>query len=459
MNQLLPLQRVGFIILLFAAAAIVSPAQSFTALLSFNGTNGAGPSGSLVQGIDGNLYGTTQLSGAYLSGTLFRISPGGALTTVYNFGNSTDGANPVAGLVQTRNREFYGTTYVGGVNGAGTIFKITPGGTFTTLYSFNSTDGAGPQAGLIHATNGNFYGTTSAGGANGYGTVFEITPGGMLTTLHSFDFSTDGAYPNVALVQAVNGSLYGTTSGGGANDNGTVFKITAGGALTTLHNFNYSIDGAGPSGALVQAANGILYGTTSGGGANGAGTVFKITPSGTLTTMYSFGLTDGANPVAGLIQANDGNLYGTTSGGGANGYGTVFTITPAGALTTLHSFDSTDGAHPVAGLVQATDGNFYGTASSSGASGDGTLFSLSVGLGPFVTTLPASAKVGATVIILGTNLTGATSVSFNGTAAVFTVGPPSLISTIVPTGASTGKVQVATPSGTLSSNVAFWVRP
>jgi uncharacterized repeat protein (TIGR03803 family) len=261
---------------------------------------------------------------------------------------------------------------------------------------------------------------------------------------------------------------------GGANGGGTVYRITQRGKLTTLYSFcsqTNCTDGANPYAGLVQASNGDFYGTTVSGGTGGFGTVFRITPTGTPTTLYRFcsqptpagECTDGAEPVAGLVQATNGDFYGTTLEGGANGYGAIFKITPGGKLTTLYSFCSqggypacTDGAVPYAALVQATNGNFYGTTEEGGA-GYGTVFSLSVGLGPFVETLPTSGKVGKAVKILGSDLTGATSVSFNGTAAGFKVVSSSEITTTVPTDASTGKVQVVTPSGTLSSNVLFRV--
>src|ERR1017187_3111968 len=254
----------------------------------------------------------------------------------------------------------------------GSSFSVTWQG-LTTLLGFNGADGALPLAGLVQATNGNFYGTAQIGGANGYGTVFKISPTGTLTTLHSFcsqSGCTDGEYPAAGLVQANNGDLYGTTVYGGANNDGTVFKITPSGTLTTLYSFcsqSGCTDGQYPYAGLNQAANGDFYGTTVCGGANagtfcaGAGTVFKITPSGALTTLYSFcsqsGCTDGYGP-AGLVQATNGDLYGTTGYGGTNSKGgTVFKITPSGALTTLYSFCSqsgcTDGNGPVAGLVQA----------------------------------------------------------------------------------------------------------
>src|ERR1035441_9868316 len=304
--------------------------------------------------------------------------------------------------------------------------------TLTTLYRFVCyqnvcPDGAGSKAGLVQTTNGGLYGTTYGGGANGYGTVFRITPGGTLTTLYSFCSQTTCAGssgPLAELVQAANGSLYGTTAYGGAGGSaGTIFKITPAGTLTTLHSFKASPDGAVPSGGLVQAANGDFYGTAVGVGANNFGTVFKITPGGTLTTLYRFcsqaNCTDGSGPSGGLVQATDGDLYGTTEYGGANGVGTVFRIPPGGALTTLYSFcfltqsGCTDGNEPYTGLVQDTNGDFYGTT------GD-TIFRLSVGLGPFVKGRPVSGEVGTAVEILGTDLNGATSVSFNGTAATFT---------------------------------------
>ena len=247
----------------------------------------------------------------------------------------------------------------------------------------------------------------------------------------------------------------------------TTTQVAQAQTFTTLHSFD-GTDGANPEAALVQATNGTFYGTTYRGGAYDLGTVFKITPSGKLTTLYSFcsqsGCTDGIGPVAGLIQATNGNLYGTTALGGANSQGTIFKITPSGALTTLHSFDGADGSETHAGLIQDTNGKFYGTTTFGGdlncnpSYGCGTVFSLSVGLGPFVETLPTSGKVGAAVKILGTNLTGATSVTFNGTAAVFKVVSKSLITTSVPTGATTGTVEVTTPKGTLKSNVVFRVK-
>jgi uncharacterized repeat protein (TIGR03803 family) len=473
------------VFLLCAATAIAAAATTtFTTLVTFNGTNGASPDyESLTQGLDGNLYGVTPEGGAYGYGEVFKMSATGTLITLYSFCSlglpCADGASPHGTLVQTSNGEFYGTTTAGGL-GAGTVFKISPAGALSTLYSFCSTsgcaDGYEPLAGLTLATNGNLYGMTALGGASELGTVFEITPAGILTTLHSFSGS-DGDTPEDALVQGTDGNFYGTTTGyetTGAY--GTVFKMTPAGAVTTLYTFcggGYPcIDGAHPNAGLIQATNGSFYGVTLEGGANGFyfGTVFKITSAGALTTIYDFcavtGCTDGSGPDEGLIQANDGNFYGTTGGGGTNcapiGCGTAFKLTPVGTLTTLYSFcpvsGCADGKYPGGALNQATSGVFYGTALEGGNSANqGTVFSLSTGLLAFVETEPTSGKVGAKVTILGNNLTGSTAVTFNGTAATFKVVSSTEITVTVPTGATTGTVVVTTTKKMLKSNVPFRV--
>jgi uncharacterized repeat protein (TIGR03803 family) len=473
------------ICVLCAVTAIASPAQTFTTLHSFDNTDGGNPYAGLIQATDGNLYGTTTSGGTNSGGTVFEVTPGGTLMTLYNFcalERCLDGEAPYAALLQDNDGNFYGTTNEGGTGGepAGTVFKITTDGTLTTLYNFCSqpgcTDGESPWAPLVQGVDGSLFGTTFTGGvAAGYGTAFGITTGGKLTTLSALD-STDGANPKSSLVQTADG-FYGTTVTGGANGlgSGTVFRITPSGSLTTLYDFcsqTGCADGDEPEAGLVEARNGDFYGTTAGGGSSsaclgGCGTIFQITPGGTLTTLHSFDGTDGSSPYAALIQASDGNLYGTTTSGGTNNNGTVFKVTLGGALKTLYNFCSqsgcADGGMPSASLIQDTSGKFYGTTqlggSSSCAGGCGTVFSLAVGLGPFVETLPGSGKVGARVGILGTNLTGATSVTFNGTPAIFQVVSGSLITTTVPPGATTGKVQVVTPGGTLTSNVPFRVLP
>ena len=449
-------------VFLLCAVAIASPSQVFTTLVDFNVTNGVNPSASLVEGIDAQLYGTTPNGGtpAPAGGTIFRMSPQGSFTSLLSLTNP-DGVFPGAALLLAPNRLLYGTASAGGANGEGTVFQITPDGTLTLLHTFDSTDGAWPN-GLVQAFNGMLYGTTNQGGTYNDGTIFKMSPGGALTTVHNFAGS-DGAFPGPP-VQASNGLLYGTTGSGGAYGGGTIYTVSLGGAFATLYNFGgaTSADGGEPEGALTQGNDGSFYGTTWWGGASSsAGTVFKITPAGTLTTLYRFDGTDGDNPVGALVQGTDGNFYGTTYMGGLGGWGTIFRITPTGTLTFLHSFEYTDSYGPHCGLVQHTNGSFYGTTLYGGSNRAGTVYGLSVGLRTFVKTLPAFGRAGSTVTILGASLKGATitGVTFNGTAAAFTnLGPRGLTAT-VPAGATTGTVQVTTPSGTLSSNTAYQVLP
>jgi uncharacterized repeat protein (TIGR03803 family) len=381
-----------------AALWLVAPqsriaAQSFTTLLSFDGTNGANSTAGLTKATDGNIYGTTTEGGANSDGSIFRITANGALTTLYSFCSKSacsDGANPTGGLIQATDGNLYGTTELG------TVFKITLDGTLTTL---GGTGGQYPLSGLIQGKDGNFYGTTSRGGSSpkctlrpSYkvtcGTVFKITPTGMVTTLASFD-QASGFNPSSPLIQATDGNFYGTTPDGGANypGLGTVFKVTPTGTLTVLHSFD-GADGEKSFASLIQGTDGNLYGTTSFGGSNAnyGGTVFKISLSGTLTTLHSFDGADGSGADAGLIQATDGNFYGTTSGFGSNNLGTVFKITPSGSLTVLHSFDGTDGQLSYAPLVEGGNGDLYGTtefgANSICSEGCGTIFRLSGNLAP-----------------------------------------------------------------------------
>jgi len=470
-------------VLWLLASATLSAAQTdagtnagttFTTLHSFNVADGTLPFAGLVQGTNGSLYGTTYYGGAQNSGEVFEITTAGTLTTLYSLCSASDcadGEYTYATPIQASSGNFYGTTYLGGTNDLGTVFSVSPSGKLTTLHSFNGTDGSEPLAGVVLA-NGNIYGTTNSGGANNSGTVFKVTPSGTFTTLHSFCSQSgcpDGSGPFAGLVLGTDGNLYGTTYVGGVHGKGAVFKITPGGSLTTLHSFcsqTGCTDGAFPQTGLVQASNGILYGTTIIGGAYGSGTIFSITTSGKLTTLYNVcsqnGCPNGNYLYAPLIQATDGNLYGIMQVGGASNHGTIFKITTSGTLTTLYSFCSqsncADGAYPAGGLLQDTSGNLYGTTADGGTNGKGTVFSLSLGLSPFVEAQPGFGKVGTAIKILGTNLTGATSVTFNGTAASFKVVSSSEITTTVPVGATTGVVQVTTGSGTLTSNLPFRVQ-
>jgi uncharacterized repeat protein (TIGR03803 family) len=385
--------RIGAIILLgLVGSGLKAHAQMETNLYSFGSSplDGIDPSAGLVQGNDGNFYGTTQDGGTYSYGTVFRISPSGAYTNLYSFGSSfTDGNGPVAGLVQGSDGNFYGTTQYGGLTGVGTVFRISPIGAYTNLYSFGySPDGFNPYAELVQGSDSNFYGTTYFGGLRGVGTVFRITPSGVYTNLYSFGGSpADGNFPAAGLVQGDDGRFYGTTQDGGTYGYGTVFRISPSGAYTNLYSFGGSpTDGNDLVAWLVQGSDDNFYGTTFGGGMYSSGTVFRISPTGAYTNLYSFGssLTDGSGPVAGLVQGSDDNFYGTTFGGGTYGSGTVFQISPSGAYTNLYSFGSSfaDGNSPVSGPVQGSDGNFYGTTKKGGTNDEGTVFAFDMGLGP-----------------------------------------------------------------------------
>ena len=460
--------KTGRAISLLIAAVGMAPAQTFTTLASFDWKNGANPTFmALTQGLDGALYGTTTKGGTYGFGTIFKITSSG-LTNIYNF-DETDGSLPMGKLLLATDGDLYGTTETGsyGTFEGGTVFKITPAGVVPAFYSFDGggPGAANPNAGLIEATDGNFYGTSIYRGAGGSGVAYRMTPAGVVTTLHSFDWyqPPNGAFPYAPLMQAAGGALYGTTAAGGAemdgyiSDYGEIYKITDEGE-SVVASFR-GINGSAPYSGLLQASDGLFYGTTTGGGTYGQGIVFRMTPDGALTTLHSFNTEDGAVPYGALIQATEGDLYGMTSIGGASNAGTIFKITLAGELTVLHSFvPATEGESPNGSLFQATNGDLYGVTSAGGAYGKGTIFKLSVGLGPFVIPVPDSGAVGTTVNLLGTDFAGPIAVTFGGVPAGLTFTSATQITAVVPAGALSGKIAVSTSGGTLLSNVAFTVR-
>ena len=471
-------------VLLWGLSGLWLSAQTFKSLHSFAGTSasdGATPGyGALVQGVDGNLYGTTTQGGVTCSffgalgcGEVFEITPAGTINGIYKFCMTTgcaDGNDPYGGLALDTDGSLYGMTDLGGIDGIGAVFRITrtsKGFKFSTLYSFDNSLGSEPLDTLVRASDGkNFYGFTQTGSPTGYGAIFTINATGVTNLVQSFD-GTDGTGDATGgLVQGTDGNFYGVSPNGNGSQ-GTVFMLDSAANINVLHPFTGNPDGSGPTGKLVQSSvDGNFYGTTASGGMNDQGTVFKITPGGQLTIIYNFcmvsGCPDGFSPVAGLIQGTDGKFYGTTLGGGTGvSPGTVFQITSGGVLKTLHSFNGlSDGTEPFAGLVQHTNGTFYGTTNAGGTNGLGTVFSVSVGLRPFVRTLPSSGTVGAQVIILGTNLNPTNTVSFNGQQqVVFNVNKMGTeITTSVPAGATSGFVTVTTPTRSLKSNVPFLVQ-
>jgi uncharacterized repeat protein (TIGR03803 family) len=312
-------------------------------------------------------------------------------TVLYSFkGGTTDGRNPEGGLFLDKAGNLYGTTVMAHAPANGTSFKLATSGTETITHTFKgTTNGANPYGGLTRDASGNAYGTTSTGGASNDGTVFKLNSSGV-TVLHSFTGSPDGAFPYAGLILDTAGNLYGTTSAGGASNSGAVFKLDTTGKETVLYSFTGGTDGAFPYASLLRNAAGNLFGTTSAGGITagncfpfGCGVVFMLDTTGKETVLYSFtGNPDGAFPYAGLITDSAGDLFGTTynggSGGCTNGCGTVFKLDKTGSETVLHDFIGypTDGAFPFAGVVRDPAGNLYGTTAYGGASDNGMVFEL-----------------------------------------------------------------------------------
>jgi uncharacterized repeat protein (TIGR03803 family) len=378
--------------------SVACAAAAETLLHSFAGFPDGGGSSWLVLGSDGNLYGTTATGGGGSSaaGTVFKVTPDGTETVLYSFLGGADGAQPIGPLIEGPDGNFYGVTSFGGQpflrpgsTGYGTVFKITPAGVETVLYSFqNGPDGGYPSGALVQDSHGNLYGLAGAGGISNNGILFKVTLSGVETSLYTFQGASDGASPGPGLVLGSDGNFYGTTASGGASSCGTnayycgtVFKVTPAGVETTLHEFAGGQDGNDSDSQLIQGRDGIFYGTTEGGGSGNWGTVFKITPEGVESVLYAFDKgASGGQPGAQLLQGSDGNFYGTTTVGGAYGFGTLFEITPAGELTTLYSFQGnstgltpSDGTYPIS-LIVGSDGTFYGTTGGGGANGAGTVF-------------------------------------------------------------------------------------
>ncbi len=391
----------------------LTTSPTFNVTHSFTGgSDGSNPHASVIQASDGNLYGTTYAGGSSSFGTVFKISDlmtSGTESVICAFMAGGDGVAPYGPLIQTSDGNLYGTTPLGGSNncpgespiGCGTIFKISNLSTSPTesvIYSFmGGRDGSGPLASLIQASDGNLYGTTPSGGSD-FGTVFKVSDlatSPTETVIHRFAWESDGSLPSASMIQATDGSLYGTTTFGGPKDAGVVFRISnlsTSPTFSVIYAFTGGDDGSNPMGPLIQASDGNLYGTTGFGGntfndvgcQQGCGTVFQIShlaSSPTFSVIHFFtGGSDGSNSFASLIQASDGNLYGTTWSGGSNNSGTVFKIsnlstTPVEGV--IYSFaGENDGALPVASLIQAFDGNLYGTTYYGGVDGFGTVFKI-----------------------------------------------------------------------------------
>lgn len=380
-------------------------AQTETPLYSFmQGTNPTFPVGGVIRDSDGNLFGTTYYGETSSSrcpngcGTVFKLSPAGALTILHIFSSAHDGAFPSGRLARDLRGNLYGTTESGGTSNFGTVYRITANEPERALHSFaGGADGAAPMGGVLYVQ-GTLYGVTRAGGdplgtggcgTGGCGTVYKITSNGAETVLHAFGGDTDGKFPEAGLIMDPDGNLYGTTESGGANGVGTVFKIDTTGTESVIYSFAGGADGANPASALVRGTIGDLYGTTLNGGlfvgscTSGCGTAFHIDPSGVKTTLVSFaGGSKGANPGGGLVRDSKGNFYGTTSLGGLvkackNGCGTIYEITRIGTFISLHSFagsGNNEGQLPQSGMITDGAGNFYGTTSEGGSFNGGEVY-------------------------------------------------------------------------------------
>jgi uncharacterized repeat protein (TIGR03803 family) len=355
-----------------------------TVLYRFPGSgDGFIPESGLIRDSSGNLYGTTFGGGEAGWGAIYKVDPGGRETLVYSFPGGAGGANPQAGLIRDSAGNLYGTTAYGGVattafpDGPGVIFKVDTSGNETVVYTFTGgADGAYP-AGLARDDAGNLYGTASAGGVAGFGVVFMVDATGHQSVLHSFTGGNDGKNPLGGVIRDSAGNIFGTTYTGGAANAGIVFKIDPGGHETVLYNFTEGSDGGYPLAGVIQDSAGNLYGTTVSGGAGRSGAVFKLEPSGQETALYSFtGFADGGYPESKLIQDSAGNVYGTTSGGGGNNRGVVFKVDSSGNETVLYSFSGgADGGLPL-GLVRDPAGNIFGTTSAGGNGNVGVVFEL-----------------------------------------------------------------------------------
>ncbi len=437
----------ALIIAIGMTGSVQAQVQTFTTLHTFLGPDGATPYAGLTIGGDGNFYGSTYTGVATSQfGTIFKMTSAGLLTTLHTFAGS-DGSGPYGSLALGGDGNFYGTTYAGGASNLGTVFQVTPSGALTTLHNFAGPEGSHPLGGLTLGTNGNFYGTASAGGAKGDGTVFEVTTLGVLTTIFNFDSIKSGSAPYSALTLSSDGNFYGTTENGGANSYyGTLFRITPLGTLTTLYSFGFT-DGSGPYASLTQGTDGNFYGSTSNGGSNiQFGTLFQLTSAGVFTTLHNFAGLDGTAVEAPLALGPDGNFYGTSVAGGSSGsYGTIFKVTPAGALTTLNSFVGTDASNPTSGLTLGADGNFYGTSSGGGSAGEGTVFRIVTC--PFCTT--------TSVISSGSPSASGGQVTFTATVSASSgsgAGTPTGSVNFTDNGAALGTVVLV--SGTAALNIS-----
>lgn len=381
-------RRVMFAITIAACAMNIYPAcagqlvATLQTLHSFDGKDGAYPGTPLILDSSGTLFGVVGDGGINSNGTVFSISQDGDFKLLYRFTGGPLGSQPSG--IWEYNGVVYGTTMMAGDNGFGTAFSISEKSNLLTIHAFNGGDGY-EAGGPVAQSGGVFIG---AAGFGGYfascGTIYELTPAGITTVLYNFGCGWyDQSGPNGVLLGS-DGNYYGTNYGswfyGPQTQVGTIWRLTPSGTLTTLYTFTGGTDGGHPRSTPVLATDGNFYGDTHDGGASGCGVIYRITAAGDYSVIYSFtGGADGCAPVAALIQGKDGNVYGSTTTGGASGNGTLFSITSTGTLTTLHSFTGgIDGSSVYGALVEGEPGTFFGVAEGGGENRVGTVFKLTV---------------------------------------------------------------------------------
>jgi uncharacterized repeat protein (TIGR03803 family) len=452
-----------------------------TVLHSFNVTDGLNPQGGLSLATDGNFYGSTQGGGTHSAGTIFKITPTGTHTVLYNFANSSDGGFPHNSPVQGNDGALYGTTVVGSNS---IVYKITTAGVFSTVVNLGL-ECDGP---LLLATDGKFYGITIVGGTFNRGTAFSVTTAGVLKTIFNFNDPT-GALPYGPLLQGTDGNFYGTASAGGSAGGGVVYKLTSAGVFTVLHNFDSTSRSLGilPTTGLVQGSDGFLYGVTSGGGANLDGTLFKIKTDGTsFSVIHDFDASHGSVPYSQPLLHTNGNIYGQTNSGGAHGDGVLYSLSAGlkqfiqpvvinqakvGGSVGLLGQNLSTATKVLFGTGAGTftpSGNGFVTAKPANGATTGVITVDEPGgnlastktfkIVPVLKTFaPTSGSVGTQVVLTGTSFMQASAVKFAGKTATFTVNSDTQITTTVPTGAVTGKISVTTPGGTANSSTTFTV--
>jgi uncharacterized repeat protein (TIGR03803 family) len=376
-------------IVTLALSASAAEAATFKVLYSFDSdaNDGLDPQGGLIRDKAGNFFGVTVYGGVSDKGTIFSVHPDGTETKLYDFASTPDGGLPRGTLFPDKPGNFYATTTIGGAAGDGAVVKLAPDGVESVLYSFRGeSDGYEPIGDLIGDKQGNLYGVTIAGGnftclQTGCGVIFKLAADGSETVLHAFA-GTDGFYPVASVITDKAGNLYGTTSGGGANGLGVVFKLAPDGTETVLHSFAGGSDGAIPWSGLLLDKSGDLYGTTTAGGGSancdgGCGTIFRLTPDGTEAVLHAFsGAADGSLPTESLIRGGDGDFYSVATAGGKKNLGTIFRMSPKGKFTVLHAFRGKDGSAPNGKLLMDKKGNLFGAAYYGGKEGQGVVYEL-----------------------------------------------------------------------------------